>query len=94
MELHSIKKGTRKIISSYDFVFDESLSSALAYTSQLYSEAMDMLQFVSYILCSTYSKEKTGNIITFANFEEGDLLSETREDAEGDDKICDKSDDN
>ena len=33
---------SRKIISSYDVVFDEIFSSALAYTSQPYSEAMAM----------------------------------------------------
>ena len=33
---------SRKIISSYDVVFDESFSSTLAYTSRPYSEAMDM----------------------------------------------------
>ena len=33
---------TRNIISSYNVVFDESISSALAYTSQSYSEAMAM----------------------------------------------------
>ena len=33
---------TRNIISSYDNVFDENVSSALAYTSGPYSEAMDM----------------------------------------------------
>ena len=32
----------RKIISSYDVVFDEILSSALDYKSQLYVEAIDM----------------------------------------------------
>ena len=32
----------RKIIYSYDVVFDESFSTALAYTSQPYSEAMGM----------------------------------------------------
>ena len=35
---------------------------------------------VSYIPCATSSKEQTGNIITFTQFEEGDLLSETLED--------------
>ena len=44
---------------------------------------------MSYIPCATSSKEKTGYIITFAQFEEGNLLSDTREDAE----IGDKSDD-
>ena len=32
----------RKIISSYDVVFDESLSSELAYKSQPYAEVMAM----------------------------------------------------
>ena len=39
---------TRKIISSYGVVFDESFSSALAYTSQYYSEAMVMRPAVTY----------------------------------------------
>ena len=39
---------------------------------------------------ATSSKEQTGNIITFAQFEEGKLLSETRDDVESDDE----SDDN
>ena len=33
---------TRKVISSYDVLFDESFSSALSYTSRPYSEAMAM----------------------------------------------------
>ena len=44
---------TRKIISSYDVVFDESFSSALAYTSQPYSEAMKMRTDVTYTPCDT-----------------------------------------
>ena len=32
----------RKIVSSYDVAFDEILSSELTYTSQPYSEEMDM----------------------------------------------------
>ena len=39
---------TRNIVSSYDVVFGESLSSALAYTSQPYSEAMLMHPEVTY----------------------------------------------
>ena len=39
---------TRKIISSYDVVFDESFSSVLAYTSQPYSKAMVMRPEVTY----------------------------------------------
>ena len=48
---------TRKIISSYDVIFDERFSSALAYTSQPYSEAMDMRMYVVYTPCATSSRE-------------------------------------
>ena len=71
---------TRKIISSYHVVFDESFSCVLAYTSRPYSEAMAMRPAVTYTPYGTYSKEQTGNVITFAHFEEGDLLTETRND--------------
>ena len=69
---------TRKIISSYDVVFDEKHSSALAYTSQPYSEAMAMRLDVTYTPCATSSREQTGNIITFAQFEEGNIFTKTR----------------
>ena len=49
---------TRKIISSYDVVFDENSSSTLEYTSQTYAEAMDTRLAVSYLPCATSSKEK------------------------------------
>ena len=39
---------TSKIISSYDFVFDESFSGTLSYTSQPYAAAVDMRLAVSY----------------------------------------------
>ena len=45
---------------------------------------------VSYITCAASSREKTGDIITFNQFEEGGLLSGTRDNAES----CDKYDDN
>ena len=61
-----------KIISSYDVVFDEILFSALAYTSQPYSEAMAMHPAVAYTPCATSSRKQIGNIITFTQFEEGD----------------------
>ena len=67
---------TIKVISSYDVMFDSSLSSALSYTSRPYAEAMAMLPEVMYTLYATSSKEQTGDIITFAQFEEGYLLSE------------------
>ena len=38
--------------------------------------------------------KKTGNIITFTQFEMGNLLSETREDSESNEKCGDESDDN
>ena len=73
---------TSKIISSYDVVFDESVSSALAYTSQPYSEAMTMRPAVKYTTYATSPRGKTGDIITFEQFEEGNLLSEIRNNAE------------
>ena len=45
---------------------------------------------VSYIPCDTSSREQAGNIITFVQFEEGGVLSETCDDSE----INDESDDN
>ena len=41
-------------MSSYDVVFDESVSSALANTSRPYSEAMAMRPAVMYTPCATY----------------------------------------
>ena len=76
---------TRKIISSYDVVFDKSFFIALEYTSRPYSEAMVMHPAVTYTPYTTSSKEQTGNVITFAQFEEGNILTETRNDAESGD---------
>ena len=82
---------TRKIISSYNVVFDERFSSALEYTSQPYAEVMDMRTDVSYTPYATSSNEQTGDIITFAQFEEGSLLSETCDDEESSDESDDDS---
>ena len=49
---------TRTIIFSYDVVFDKGFSSALAYTSQPYSEAMVMRVAVTYTPCDTSSGNK------------------------------------
>ena len=68
---------TRKIISSYDVVFDQSLSIALAYTSQTNSEAMVMRMAVTYTPCATSSREKTGYIIMLTQFEEENILTKT-----------------
>ena len=72
---------TRNIISSYNVVFDESFSSALSYKSRPYSEAMVMRPAVAYIPYAKSSREQTGDVITFAQFEEGNILTETRNDA-------------
>ena len=60
---------TRKVISSYDVVFDEGFFSALSYMSRPYSEAMVMRPAVTYTLYVTSSREQTGDVITFAQFE-------------------------
>ena len=72
---------TRMIISSYDVIFDESFSSELAYTSQPYSEAMAVCLAVTYTPCATSLRGETGDIITFAHFEEGNILTKTLNDA-------------
>ena len=82
---------TRKVISSYDTLFDESFSSALSYTSQSYSEAMEMRPAVMYTPYATSPKEQTGDVIMFAKFEEGNILTETRNDSESGDKSDNKS---
>ena len=79
------------MISSYDFFFYESFSSTLAYTSQPYVEAMAMSLDVSYIPCAISSKKNNGDIIMFAQFEEGGLLSETCNDAESGEESNDDS---
>ena len=65
---------TRKIFSSNGVIFDEIVSSALAYTSHMYSEELYMQPNVLYILYAASYHEQTGNIITFVQFEEGCLL--------------------
>ena len=82
---------TRKIIPSYDVVFDESFSSALAYTSQPYSEAMVVRPEVTYTPYGMPLREQTGDIIKFAQFEEGNILTKTRNDAEIGDESDNKS---
>ena len=76
----------RKVISSYDVVFEESFSSALSYTSRPYAEAIAMRPTVTYTPYATSSKEQTGDVITFAQFEEGNLITEAHNDTESDDE--------
>ena len=46
---------------------------------------------VMYTPCATSSKEQTSNVITFVHFEEGEILTETRNDAENGDKSDNES---
>ena len=82
---------TRNIISSYDVVFDGRFSSVLAYTSHPYSESMNIYPHVTYTPCAMPSRKKTGNIITFTQFEESDVLTKTRSNAESGDESEDDS---
>ena len=52
---------------------------------------MAMRPTVTYTPYATSSKEQTGDVITFAQFEEGNLISETRNDTESDDESDSKS---
>ena len=56
---------------------------------------MDMRPSVTFIPCATSPREQTGNIITFAQFEEVNSLSETNSPSETSNnaEISDKSDD-
>ena len=49
---------TRKVIYSYDVVFDESFSSVLSYTSRPYSEAKAMRPAMMYTLYDTATRKK------------------------------------
>ena len=62
--------------------FNERFSSALSYTPRPYSEEIYMCPSVTYTPCAKSLKEKTGDIITFTQFDEGNILSETCNDAE------------
>ena len=46
---------------------------------------------VAYTPCATSSKEQTGNIITFTQFQEKNILTETSNDAESGDESNNKS---
>ena len=47
---------------------------------------MAMRPAVTYTPYTTSSKEQTGDVITFAQFEEGELISETRNNTESGDE--------
>ena len=50
-----------------------------------------MCPAVTYTPYATSSKKQTGDVITFAQFEEGNILTETRNDAESGDKSDNES---
>ena len=50
-----------------------------------------MCPSVTYTPCDMSSKEQTGHIITFAKFEEGDILTKTHDYVERGDKSDDDS---
>ena len=52
---------------------------------------MAMRPTVTYTPYATSSKEQTGDVIMFAQFEEGNLITETRNDTESDDESDSKS---
>ena len=52
---------------------------------------MAMRPAVTYTPYATSSKEQTGDVITFAQFEEGNLLNATRNDTESGDESDSKS---
>ena len=62
-------------------MFDVIFSSLLSYTLRPYSEDMAMHPAVIFSSYATSSIEQTGNVITFTHFEEGNILTETRNDA-------------
>ena len=67
-------------------MFEKIFSSALSYMSRPYAEAMEMRPKVTYTPYATSSKEQTDDVIKFTQFEEGNLISETRNDTESDDE--------
>ena len=50
---------------------------------------MDMRPDVTYTPCAKSSREQTGNIIMFTQFEEGDILAKTSNNAESGDEYDD-----
>ena len=63
-----------EIVSSNDVLFDENNYSLLSYMSHPYSEAPDMRPEVSYIMYDASSHERTGDIVTFVQFEEENIV--------------------
>ena len=73
------------------FCLMNSFSSVLAYTPRPYSEETTMRPAVTYTPYGTSSRDQTGDIITFTQFEEGNIRTKTRNDAESGDKSDNES---
>ena len=58
----------------------------LSYTSRPYSEATEMRPEETYTPYATSSIEQTAYVITFTQFEEGNILTETCNDSESGEK--------
>ena len=58
---------------------------------QPYSESMMMHSDVTYTPCATSSREQTGNITTFTQFEEGDIWTKNCNYAESSEEYDDNS---
>ena len=54
--------------------FNQTFSSTLAYTSRPYQETLATQPAFSYTPCATTYNEKTGDIVTSAQFEEVNLV--------------------
>jgi hypothetical protein len=83
---------TRSIVTSSDVVFDETFQTAVGYTSQPYQEAMSMRPGVTFRPQASSSMEQTGDVITFAQFEEGnkaDLTKSERANSDAFDEYAD-----
>ena len=83
LQSHSIKKGIlftyhkdRKYYLHTMFFSNESFSIALEYTAQPYAESISMRPDLSCITYDKSSREEADDIINFAKFESGGLISE------------------
>ena len=63
----------------------------LAYMSRPYSEAMAMRPAVMYTPYAMSPKEQNSDVITFAQFQEGNILTKTSNDAESGDESANES---
>ncbi|MGH3053653.1 MAG: hypothetical protein ACRDL7_01585 [Gaiellaceae bacterium] len=77
---------TRQIVVSADVAYDESFSSAIAFTEKPFHDALSLRPSVSFVSRPSTTTEMTGDIITFAApLEEGNTeITNRQADAESD----------